>query len=350
MQQEDNRTFEDLFSNIDTSPNVVDIADDDDEDALEVDSAEWEMDSAVGGMSFVSSTQSLSSSLYEHVVENGRTYHKFKEGKYPLPNDEPEQDRLDFQHQVYKLSLEGKLYQAPVENPRNVLDVATGTGIWAIEFAQENPGSNVVGTDLSPIQPTYVPPNCSFQICDAEDEWDFSVPFDFIHMRAVVTCFRSPRAVMESAMSSLAPGGWLQMRDPIMPFKFLTPPPEGCALARWNDLAMEASGRIGRRWDNAVHYAQWMRELGFEDVVEIKEQLPLNPWAKGRRVKYLSLWLQHDMLQGIEAISMALFTRVLGWDVDDLKVFLEDVKRDMKDTSIHSYSEGVLVYGRKPLG
>lgn len=233
-----------------------------------------------------------------------------------------------------------------------------------------------MGTDLSPIQPTYVPPNCSFQICDAEDEWDFSVPFNFIHMRAVVTCFRSPRAVMESAMSSLAPGGWLQMRDPIMPFKFLTPPPEGCALARWNDLAMEASGRIGRRWDNAVHYAQWMRELGFEDVVEIKEQLPLNPWAKGRRVKYLSLWLQHDMLQGIEAISMALFTRVLGWDVDDLKVFLEDVKRDMKDTSIHSYSEGsvsfrasyslffssigilmpavcfssVLVYGRKPLG
>lgn len=88
MQQEDNRTVEDLFSNIDTSPNVVDIADDDDEDALEVDSAEWEMDSAVGGMSFVSSTQSLSSSLYEHVVENGRTYHKFKEGKYPLPNDE----------------------------------------------------------------------------------------------------------------------------------------------------------------------------------------------------------------------------------------------------------------------
>ncbi|ELQ41040.1 LOW QUALITY PROTEIN: hypothetical protein OOU_Y34scaffold00308g51 [Pyricularia oryzae Y34] len=280
MQQEDNRTVEDLFSNIDTSPNVVDIADDDDEDALEVDSCG--MGNGLGGRG--SSTQSLSSSLYEHVVENGRTYHKFKEGKYPLPNDE--------------------------------------------------------GQEYGP----------SSLICDAEDEWDFSVPFDFIHMRAVVTCFRSPRAVMESAMSSLAPGGWLQMRDPIMPFKFLTPPPEGCALARWNDLAMEASGRIGRRWDNAVHYAQWMRELGFADVVEIKEQLPLNPWAKGRRVKYLSLWLQHDMLQGIEAISMALFTRVLGWDVDDLKVFLEDVKRDMKDTSIHSYSEGVLVYGRKPLG
>lgn len=44
MQQEDNRTVEDLFSNIDTSPNVVDIADDDDEDALEVDSVSASMD------------------------------------------------------------------------------------------------------------------------------------------------------------------------------------------------------------------------------------------------------------------------------------------------------------------
>ena len=44
-------------------------------------------DSAIG-QSVHSSTFSASSSVYDFVEENGRTYHKFKEGKYYLPNDE----------------------------------------------------------------------------------------------------------------------------------------------------------------------------------------------------------------------------------------------------------------------
>lgn len=31
---------------------------------------------------------SVTESIYDHIVENGRTYHRYKEGKYMLPNDE----------------------------------------------------------------------------------------------------------------------------------------------------------------------------------------------------------------------------------------------------------------------
>jgi hypothetical protein len=34
------------------------------------------------------STMSARSSIYDYVEENGRTYHRYKEGKYYLPNDE----------------------------------------------------------------------------------------------------------------------------------------------------------------------------------------------------------------------------------------------------------------------
>jgi len=41
------------------------------------------------------------------------------------------------------LTLDGKLNLAPVENMEgglhNVLDIATGTGIWAIEFGTDFP-------------------------------------------------------------------------------------------------------------------------------------------------------------------------------------------------------------------
>lgn len=53
-----------------------------------------------------------------------------------MPNDEREQDRLDLYHHMFLLILGGKLHTAPLENPQKVLDVGTGTGIWAIDFAE----------------------------------------------------------------------------------------------------------------------------------------------------------------------------------------------------------------------
>lgn len=39
-------------------------------------------------------------------------------------------------HHVYNLVLGGELYRAPVKSPQRVLDLGTGTGIWAIDFAE----------------------------------------------------------------------------------------------------------------------------------------------------------------------------------------------------------------------
>jgi hypothetical protein len=41
----------------------------------------------------------------EAVAENGRTWHGYKDGKYFLPNDADEQDRLDFQHALWRLMM-----------------------------------------------------------------------------------------------------------------------------------------------------------------------------------------------------------------------------------------------------
>ncbi len=46
---------------------------------------------------------------------------------------------LDLQHDMAKRLLGGKLGVAPMDNVQRVLDLGTGTGIWAIEFGARQP-------------------------------------------------------------------------------------------------------------------------------------------------------------------------------------------------------------------
>ena len=113
-----------------------------------------QVDEAYGSDNESAFSASVTSSIRAYRQENGRRYHAYKDGSYMIPNDEVENDRLDFQHAMFQLTLGGKLHLAPIPSDvQNVLDVGTGTGIWAIDFADEYPSASVIGTDLSPIQP-----------------------------------------------------------------------------------------------------------------------------------------------------------------------------------------------------
>ena len=81
----------------------------------------------------------------------------FRDGSYWGPNDEQANEHLDLAHALFTKTLNGKLYLAPISSTaKEVLDLGTGTGVWAIDFADEHPDCSVIGTDLSPIQPNWV--------------------------------------------------------------------------------------------------------------------------------------------------------------------------------------------------
>ncbi|KAG0646045.1 putative methyltransferase tdiE [Hyphodiscus hymeniophilus] len=310
-------------------------------------------DSAVGD-SIYSSTYSTHSSVFDFVEENGRTYHRFKEGKYYLPNDEIERDRLDLQHHMCGLSF-GALFLAPLDTIEgglhDVLDIATGTGIWAIEFAEQFPAAVIKGTDLSPIQPDYVPPNLHFEVDDAEDPWVYSHKFDYIHGRMLVTCFQSHQAVFKSAFDYLRPGGYIELQDASFPFMGADQKWQGTAFQRWWRMLMDASRALGKDWNRVGRYKGYLEEVGFVDVVERKFPCPIGPWARGEKNKILGVWARANMLQSLGGLSMAILTRGLGMTAQEIELLLVDVRKDInKDgaESVHLYAPLYVVYGRKP--
>jgi len=51
-----------------------------------------------------------------------------------------------------------------MESRLTIADLGTGSGLYAVEVADEYPSCRVVGVDISPVQPTWVPSNCEFLV------------------------------------------------------------------------------------------------------------------------------------------------------------------------------------------
>ena len=238
---------------------------------VDVDTAEPsdDGDSAFGDGSNAST--SIASSVLNYEYENGRRYHGYRSGSYVLPNDDEEQDRLDLIHHIFLLILDGKLYNAPVVNPKRVLDVGTGTGIWCLDLGDENPGIDVVGTDLSPIQPSWVPPNVKFYIDDAESDWVYPPEehFDLIHLREMSGSIADWDRLCTQAYSNLKPGGWLELQEPLAQFEADDETIERANnINQWQTALADGSRQFGKDIKEAPTLKGRMERAGFVDVHE----------------------------------------------------------------------------------
>jgi hypothetical protein len=58
---------------------------------------------------------------------------------------------------------------------------------------------------------------------------------------------------------------------------------------------------------------------------------------------------QQNLIEGVESMSAAAFTRILGWSAEKAAVLVEGAKANLRDTGVHAYCLVVVAYGRKPL-
>ncbi|TVY49618.1 Secondary metabolism regulator [Lachnellula occidentalis] len=248
---------------------------------------------------------------------------------------------------VFALLYEGRLYYSPLENPHRVLDAGTGTGIWAIDFADRHPESFVIGSDLSPIQPGWIPPNLEFEVDDIEDTWRHK-PFDFIHMRMMAGAIKDWPALVAQAYDNLQPGGWLEFCEFEVWVHCQNTDEVPQMIHKWQAGLTDAGERIGRTFDVAPNLKMWMEEAGFVGITENIIKVPDTPWPKDPRWKEIGLYQQQNMLDASSAYGQAHFTRVLGWSVEEFQILSAGVKRELKNLKYHMVSNLHVVYGQKP--
>jgi hypothetical protein len=79
-----------------------------------------------------------------------------------------------------------------------------------------------------------------------------------------------------------------------------------------------------------------VRDAGFVNIVHKRYRVPIGPWARNATLKEVGGWNMRQVLNGLEGLSMRLYTGVLGWKEEDIRGLLGRVRRDLADPRVHA--------------
>ncbi|KAF2729529.1 S-adenosyl-L-methionine-dependent methyltransferase [Polyplosphaeria fusca] len=310
-------------------------------------------DSAFGD-DLQSYTTSLKSTVLNYRYENGRRYHGFKDegAKYYFPNDDEENDRLDLYHHIQTLRLDGELHLAPIgDNPQRILDLGTGTGIWAIDMGDKFPSAEILGNDISPIQPSLVPPNVKFEVDDLEDEWVYSSKFDFIHARYLACAIRDWSKLLTQAYKFTKPGGWVEFQDFDTNFYTSTAgeyTPD-CVIGEWMGKIAAGIKGFGVEPDPGPKLEQWVKDHGFINVTAKTLPFPVGTWPKDKKLKEIGAFNLIMFLDNLEGMTLRTYASAYGWNAEEVKVLCAKVRSAFKNPRMRFQHNFYVVYAQKPV-
>ncbi|KAF4437668.1 tam domain-containingmethyltransferase [Fusarium acutatum] len=294
---------------------------------------------------------SIASDIRRGIQENGRTYGVYGLHKAWIPSDDLEVERNDLQHCKFTMLMGNELHLAPiVDHPQKILDLGTGSGIWAIDMAEQYPSAKVIGVDTTPVQPNVIPPNLVFEIDDVEDDWLWGEgTFDLIHGRELIMAIRNWPRLMEQAFNHLKPGAYFQLSGSVPDFKSDdgTLPPDS-AYIEMGKIYFEMSQRIGCSGWEPTRWKEHFENAGFEDVVERVLKIPTNPWPKDKHLKEIGAFELSHFRDTIGNVFARGYEQILNGDPNYFQVLLSKARKEVLNPNMHSWVPFYVVYGRKP--
>jgi SAM-dependent methyltransferase len=186
------------------------------------------------------------------------------EETYVLPRTRGEQNRLELQHFALRQLL-GTHFLAPVQNPRQILDVGTGTGIWVREVARCWPTARIIALDkdLSLLRP--LPATCQAIKADLLNGLPFPEhSFDYVHQRLLVAAIpvTAWRGVLADLLRITRSGGWLEFVEATG--EVVQEGPLHAQVRAWFEAV---AARKGLRMDAPLLLPDWLRSLDLDPIV-----------------------------------------------------------------------------------
>ncbi|SPO06261.1 related to TAM domain methyltransferase [Cephalotrichum gorgonifer] len=241
-----------------------------------------EVDDSDAGSIIASSTASLSASILEYRRIHDRTFHhEIGNANYWASNDDQQNESMDIN-----------------------------------DFADEHPNVEVIGTDISPIQSVWVPPNLKFEIDDCTLAWTYPPnSIDYVHIRYLIGSIGDWEAVFKQAYQAIAPGGWLESQEVSGVYESDDGTvKEMSALDQWGKILHNFGKTIGRSFTIYADGIQRkaMEAAGFVDIHEVNLKTPLGTWPSDPAQKEIGQYTRAVMESDMEGYVLYPATAI-GW-------------------------------------
>ncbi|KAG8988847.1 hypothetical protein FRB93_003940 [Tulasnella sp. JGI-2019a] len=288
----------------------------------------------------------------------GRTYSTLNE-LYILPVDGTEHKRLDGQHELIRLRYEGLyprvddvrrvLAPRPGYTPK-VLDIGTGSGIWAVEMAHEFPHAQVLGIDIVQPKPSMLPPsNCEFKLHDANRGFDeLAMSFDLVNIRCAHHGVTSQTDLMSFIAKILCPGGlFLSLEGGPNVFDEVTglitaeqeAEPGFSWTAKLLSTFVQLCVRRNPSWAEVPDMSTWLKKMDcWEEAGGGRVRFPIGPWERDEREKGVGKMMQDGT---IEWINLAVRPTVEsgGYPSEIVDTWIKNAFKEIEEQHWHFYFE-----------
>lgn len=273
--------------------------------------------------------------------------HRTRGIPYVMPRDGEETNRLDFQHYLLRQVIQ-RNYAAPITDPRQILDVGTGTGRWAREMAQEFPRASVIGVDVNPppadqaaassMSTDLRPPNYSFSAGNILEHLSFpDGAFDFVHMRLLVSAI--PHERWSGVISELARvtslGGWVESVETAWMEQ------GGPALNTIQTWGQPVMARRNIDMADGARVGEMLTYAGLGNVVAHRLNLRCGEWG-GR----IGRMVAHDYLSGAKGFGGLLVAQHVA-SQSDVDHILSDAEHEFASPNGRCIAPIYIAYGQR---
>ncbi|KZO94565.1 S-adenosyl-L-methionine-dependent methyltransferase [Calocera viscosa TUFC12733] len=188
-------------------------------------------------------------------------------------------------HSGLKAFLGGINTQAPLGNPKAILELGAGSGVWAFEMAQQFPEAQVTAVDISPVNETHKPANCKFQQVNLTKDWPFEPEsFDVVHMRFLLVHMPNWPELAAKAASAVKPGGYLLLED-IDHHIYRENGPLPDEVSKFYDIYHSHMGKTNVDPDTGVKLKTFLDESKlFEEVQCLEFHAPMVPFKEDAKL------------------------------------------------------------------